>query len=68
MDSRMSKASQSTGFIPTRREETWDTTEPSEEDNDVLVEYSIDTVSDEDQDENEAEVPSKDTRNPKDNP
>ena len=57
MDSRMSMASQSTEFIPTRREVLWENSEPSEEDDDVLIEYSIDTVSDEDLDENEAKVP-----------
>ena len=57
MDSRMSMASQSTEFIPTRREESLESTEASEEDDDGLVEYSIDTVSDEDLDENEADFP-----------
>ena len=57
MDFRMSMASQSTEFISTSRELSWETRESPEEDDDVLVEYSIDTVSDEDLDENETEVP-----------
>ena len=57
MDSRMSMASQSTEFIPTRREESLESTEASEEDDDGLIEYSIDDVNDEDAGENEAEVP-----------
>jgi DnaK suppressor protein len=65
IDSRMSMASQSTEFIPTRREELLETAEPSEEDDDGLVEYSIDDVNDDHPDENEIEVPSKDTRKPK---
>jgi DnaK suppressor protein len=56
MDSIMFMASQASEFIPTRREVSWETTEPLEEEDDVLVEYSIDTLSDEDLDENEAEV------------
>jgi RNA polymerase-binding transcription factor DksA len=56
MDSRMSMAFQSTDFSPTRREESLESTEASEEDDDGLVEYSIDSVSDEDLDENEGEV------------
>jgi DnaK suppressor protein len=57
LDSRMSMTSQATEFSPTRREVSWETTEPPEEDDDVLVEYSIDTVSDKDLEENEGEVP-----------
>jgi hypothetical protein len=64
MDSRMSMASQSTEFIPTRREGSLETAEPSEED-DGLVEYSIDTFSDEDLDENEKGVPPEKARRPK---
>ena len=59
MDSRMSVASQSTEFIPTRREESLETTEPHEEDDDGLVEYSIDDVTDEELDENETEIQSE---------
>jgi len=59
MDSRMSMASQSTEFIPTRREESLESTEASEEDDDDLVEFSIDDVADENADENEPEVLSK---------
>ena len=59
MDSRMSMASQSTEFIPTRREESLESTEASEEDDDGLIEYSIDDVTDEDADENEPAVLSK---------
>jgi hypothetical protein len=59
MDSRMSMASQSTEFISTSRELSWETRESPEEDDDVLVEYSIDTVSDEDLDENETEIQSE---------
>jgi len=55
-DFRMSTASRSTEFSPTRREVSWETTEPSEEDDDVLVEYHIDTLSDVDMDENETEA------------
>ena len=57
MESRISMGSQSTEFISTRREVSWETTESPEEDDDVLVENSIDTLSDEDLDENETEVP-----------
>ena len=57
LDSRMSTASRLTEFSPTLREVSWETMEPSEEEDDGLVEYSIDTVSDEDLDENEAKVP-----------
>ena len=66
MDSRMSMASQSPDFIPTRKEESLETAEPSEEDDDGLVEYSIDTVSDEDLDENEGEVPPEGHKKAKD--
>ena len=66
MDSRMSMASQSTEFIPARREESLESTEASEEDDDGLVEYSIDTVSDEDLDENEAKVPPEGHKRAKD--
>jgi hypothetical protein len=47
-DSRMFMAPQSTEVIPTRREESLETTEPPEEDDDGLVEYSIGDLSDED--------------------
>ena len=58
LDSRMSMASHSAEFSlsPTRREVSWETTESSEEDDDVLVEYHTDTLSDMDIDENETEV------------
>jgi DnaK suppressor protein len=66
LDSRMSMASQSTEFSPTHREVSWETTEPSEEDEGVLVEYSIDTVSDENLEENEGEVPPEGHKKAKD--
>jgi DnaK suppressor protein len=66
MDSRMSMASQTTEFISTSREVPWETSEQSEEDDDGLVEYSIDDVSDEDPDENEGEVPPEGHENAKD--
>jgi len=66
MDSRISMGSQTTEFISTRREESLETAEPSEEDDDGLVEYSIDDVSDEDPDENEGEVPPEGHENAKD--
>ena len=57
LDSRMSMASQSTEFISTRREVSWETAEPYEEDDDGLVEYSVDDLTDDDLDENEAKGP-----------
>jgi DnaK suppressor protein len=65
LDSRTSMAPQSTEFIPTRREESLDSTEASEEDDDGLVEYSIDDLSDEDPTENEREVPPEKAKRPK---
>ena len=57
MDSRMSMASHASGFSPTLREVSLETTEPTEaDDDDVLAEYHIDTLSDVDLDENETEV------------
>ena len=56
LDSRMSTASRLTEFSPTLREVSWETTEPSEEDDDALVENDIDTLSIVDIDENETEV------------
>ncbi len=56
MDSRMSMASHASGFSPTLREVSLETTEPAEADDDVLAEYHIDTLSDVDLDENETEV------------
>jgi DnaK suppressor protein len=60
MDSRMSMASRSTGFSPTRREVSWETTEPAEEDDNLLVEYHIGTVPNVDMDENDTEGPPED--------
>jgi DnaK suppressor protein len=60
MDSRMSMASHATGFSPTRREVSWETTEPPEEDDNLLVEYHISTMPNVDMDENETEVPVED--------
>jgi RNA polymerase-binding protein DksA len=60
MDSRMSLATRSSGFSPTRREVSWETTEPPEEDENLLVEYHIDTMPNVDIDENETEVPPED--------
>jgi DnaK suppressor protein len=60
MDSRMSTATRSSGFSPTRREVTWETTEPPEEDENILVEYHIDTMPNVDIDENDTEVPPED--------
>ena len=60
MDSRMSMASHSTGFSPTRREVSWETTEPAEEDDNLLVEYHIGTLSDVDMNETDAEAPPED--------
>jgi hypothetical protein len=56
MDSRMSMASHASGFNPTLREVSLETTEPAEADDDFLAEYHIDTLSDVDIDENETEV------------
>jgi DnaK suppressor protein len=66
LDSIMSMASQATEFISTSREVSWETSEQAEEDDDVLAEYSIDNVSDEDPDENEAEVPAEGHKEAKD--
>jgi RNA polymerase-binding protein DksA len=60
MDSRTSMASHSTGFSPTRREVSWETTEPAEEDDNLLVEYHIGTLSDVDMNETDAEAPPED--------
>jgi len=60
MDSRMSMASHPTGFSPTRREVTWETTEPPEEDDNLLVEYHIGTVPDVDLNESDTEGPPED--------
>jgi DnaK suppressor protein len=60
MDSRMSMASHSTGFSPTRREVSWETTEPPEEDDNLLVEYHIGTLPDVDINENDTEGPPED--------
>ncbi len=60
MDSRMSMASHSTGFSPTRREVSWETTEPPEEDENLLVEYHISTMPDVDINESDTEGPPED--------
>lgn len=60
MDSRMSMATRSSGFSPTRREVTLETTEPPEEDDNLLVEYHISTLPNADMDENDTEVPPED--------
>jgi DnaK suppressor protein len=60
MDSRMSTASHPTGFSPTRREVSWETTEPPEEDDNLLVEYHIGTLPDVDINETDTEVPPED--------
>ncbi len=60
MDSRMSMASHSTGFSPTRREVSWETTEPPEEDDNLLVEYHIGTLPDGDMNESDTEGPPED--------
>ena len=60
MDSRMSMASHSTGFSPTRREVSWETTEPPEEDENLLVEYHISTMPDVDMNESDTEGPPED--------
>jgi len=60
MDSRMSMASHSTGFSPTRREVSWETTEPPEEDDNLLVEYHIGTLPDVDINESDTEGPPED--------
>jgi len=49
-------ASHASGFSPTLREVSLETTELTEADDDVLAEYHIDTLSDVDLDENEPEV------------
>jgi len=56
MDSRMSMATRSSGFSPTRREVSWETTEPPEEDDNLLVEYHIGSMPNADMDENDTEV------------
>jgi hypothetical protein len=56
----MSMASHPTGFSPTRREVSWETTEPAEEDDNLLVEYHIGTLSDVDMNETDAEAPPED--------
>jgi DnaK suppressor protein len=60
MDSRMSMASSPTGFSPTRREVSWETTEPPEEDDNLLVEYHISTMPNVDMDEGDTEAPPED--------
>ena len=60
MDSRTSMASHTTGFSPTRREVSWETTEPPEEDDNLLVEYHISTMPDVDMNESDTEVPPED--------
>lgn len=60
MDSRMSMASRSSGFSPTRREVSWETTEPPEEDENLLVEYHISSLPNVDMDENDTEAPPED--------
>jgi RNA polymerase-binding transcription factor len=60
MDSRTSMASHPTGFSPTRREVSWETTEPPEEDDNLLVEYHISTMPDVDMNEGDTEVPPED--------
>ena len=49
-------ASHASGFSPTLREVSLETTEPGEADDEVLAEYHIDTLSDVDLDENETDV------------
>jgi DnaK suppressor protein len=66
MDSRMSMATRSPGFSPTRREVTWETTEPHEEDDNLLVEYHIGTLPNVDIDENDTEVPPEDKEDKED--
>jgi DnaK suppressor protein len=60
IDSRMSMATRSSGFSPTRREVSWETTEPPEEDDNLLVEYHIGTMPNVDIDENDTEIPPED--------
>lgn len=60
MDSRISMASRSSGFSPTRREVTWETTEPPEEDDNLLVEYTIGTLPNVDMEETDTEAPPED--------
>jgi len=60
MDSRMSMASRSSGFSPTRREVSWEATEPPEEDDNLLVEYHIGTLPNEDMDGTDTEGPVED--------
>jgi DnaK suppressor protein len=55
VDSRMSMAARSSGFSPTRREVSWETTEPAEEEDNLLVEYQIGTLPNVDMEENETE-------------
>jgi RNA polymerase-binding transcription factor DksA len=63
-DSRTFTAPQSPEFISTRREESLETAEPPEEDDDGLVEYPIDDLSDQDLDENERGVPLEKAKRP----
>jgi hypothetical protein len=58
----MSMASHTTGFSPTRREVSWETTEPAEteEDDNLLVEYHIGTLPNVDMDETDTESPPED--------
>ena len=60
MDSRTSMGSHPTGFSPTRREVSWETTEPPEEDDNLLVEYHISTMPDVDINESDTEVSPED--------
>jgi DnaK suppressor protein len=60
MDSRTSMGSHPTGFSPTRREVSWETTEPPEEDDNLLVEYHISTMPDVDMNESDTELPPED--------
>ena len=62
----MFTASQSTELSPVRGHGSLETAEPSEEDYDALAEYRIDTLTDEDLDENETEVPSEGNKEVKD--
>jgi DnaK suppressor protein len=66
MDSRMSIASRSSGFSPTRREVTWETTEPPEEDDNLLVEYTIGTLPNVDMEETDTEAPPEDKEDKED--
>lgn len=59
-DSKMSMASRSSGFSPTRREVSWETSEPQEEDDNLLVEYHISSMPNVDIDEDDTEVQPED--------